>query len=446
MLSLTILMVSGFTPVAARASTDGTQAPSKEVVVPVYYLTDRNQVGDTYGTQRKYVSNCKHDMYYGTAFVPVANKELETEDDKFKRLGWATADRASKWPYKKTRIESENPAECKKQFFDLLANALDKTGKDELCVFVHGADDAFEDAITDAANLAYYIERPVVMYSWPATAKMMGYMIDGQNNEYSQEHFDMFLRDLLVFREHHPIKVIMISHSMGNRLVVRSAPVLSGTGLLKDVELVSPDIDEETFKHYAMHLDLRRAQSRLRLYVSYRDKMLPLSQMLYGGYYRLGEGVGSLTNRSLLSVIHPELATKLGAEMPAVKITATATSESSAPSSNNAGASASNIMDNLSPEQREFILKAVHEKIEAINFTSLDTGFSGHSIPFKLLANMLDHDSPQAGYTLVPTKAGNGSKLAKYFSRRIKPKHSPDKTAHAEMSIWEKVVKVDAKK
>src|SRR5262249_9294498 len=141
-----------------------------------------------------------------------------------------------------------------------------------------------------------YIHRPVILYSWPSVPKMLKYFVDSGNNEYSQAHFNLFARDLLTFSDLHPVSIYVVSHSMGNRTIVRAVPVLAGRGLIKDLELVSPDIDEETFKHYV--LGLHHEHGVVRLYVSYKDKMLPLSQMLHGGYYRLGEGVGSVLGRA----------------------------------------------------------------------------------------------------------------------------------------------------
>jgi hypothetical protein len=81
--------------------------------------------------------------------------------------------------------------------------------------------------------------------------------------------------------------------------------------------------------------------------------------------------------------------------------------------------------------------KGLPAKIEGINFTKLDTGFSGHSIPFKLIASMLDRGAPQDGYKLVPAQLGGGSRLARFFSRKIEEGQA------TQTGIWQNVVKVD---
>ncbi|MFX8708268.1 alpha/beta hydrolase, partial [Acinetobacter baumannii] len=85
--------------------------------------------------------------------------------------------------------------------------------------------------------LAYSVEYPVVFYSWPSVPKTLKYVVDGGNNEWSQEHFNMFLNDLLQFRNEHKIHLIIVSHSMGNRLVMRAAHLLERTQLVRDAEL-----------------------------------------------------------------------------------------------------------------------------------------------------------------------------------------------------------------
>jgi len=458
-----------FAAISLALSTMAVEPPDKFVVVPVYFLTDRNRTGETFGSQRKYITHCKHDMYYGTAYVPVANKELKSKNEKFAKLGWTTSNTLHRGPSVKRRIDDSNPVESKKQFFELIAHVLDQSGKNELGVFVHGADDAFEDAASDAAQLSYYLERPIVLYSWPSVPKMLGYMIDGGNNEYSQGHFNMFLSDLLQFREHHPLEVIMLSHSMGNRLVVRSVPLIAGTELIKDAELISPDVDEETFKHYILGMRYGKGGT-LRLYVSYRDKMLPLSQMLYGGYYRLGEGVGAIFDRSQLpalrSIVPPggaagkpasiSASTDSGATQPPVRIEASTTDGAADPAEGTTingaksgeGESASPPKFGLSGNGLSFTingeggqtfdLSKLLNRIEGINFTALDTGFSGHSIPFKLIGSMLATDSPPPGYKLVPAKMRSGSKLARFFSRKMRAAANG-----SNAGAWQAVVKAD---
>jgi len=330
---------------------------AKYVIIPIYYVTDRELQGDTFGVHRRYPSQCKHFMYYGTSFVAVPNSQNTVINDKLKALGWQLSDKHPAKIASKDRIDPADSAASKKQFFERLKNGLDKAGTSELCVFVHGACDPFEDASQDAGLLAYSLERPLLLYSWPAASKWRGYFIDSCNSEWSQAHFNQFYEDLLAFKAEHPLQVISISHSMGNRLVIRSLPVLYGKGLVTDWELVSPDIDADTTRHYVMGYD--QLHARLRLYVSNKDKLLPFSQILHGGYYRLGEA-------AMPTADGPRLNPKL---------------------------------------------------LERIDFTAIDKGFTGHSIPNDLINNMINSNKPGPGLALVPEDDLHSSRFAKFAGR-----------------------------
>jgi esterase/lipase superfamily enzyme len=384
-------------------------AAPKYVAVPVYYLTDRNEDGETYGSNRKYFTDCKHDMNYGITYVSVPNFQHKTAaDEDFKRLGWAAEESPTRRIARKDKITGD-PASCKKQFFDLLGAKLTQSQHPDLCIFVHGADDAFEDASVDAAELSYFIRKPVVLYSWPSVPKMLKYFVDGDNSEWSQEHFNIFGKDLIAFSETHSLELTVVSHSMGNRLVVRSVSVLAGKHLVKDLEFVSPDIDEETFKHYVM--GLQHARGRVRLYVSYKDKMLPLSQMLHGGYYRLGEGVGTVLGHALppLNKVAPP---KPGGSLVPESKVATVTGG---------------------------IQKTADRiEIESIDFSAVDSGLRGHTIPFELIGNMLEFDQPGEGWTMVDMSVGSGSRLARMIAHHPSSGKSGTGSGH-----WLKVVRTD---
>jgi esterase/lipase superfamily enzyme len=327
---------------------------SKYVTIPIYYLTDREIKGDSYGVHRRYPGECQHQMYYGTAFVSVPNTKKKTQAELFNALGWQFSDSHPAKIAQKDRVDPTDYEKAKAEFFDRLKMALNQTGKPDLCLYVHGSCDPFEDSAQDAAGMAYALEKPVVMYSWPSGKRWRGYYIDGVNSEWSQAHFNQFCKDLLVFKAEHPLNVISISHSMGNRLVIRALPVVYGKELMNDFELVSPDIDAAICRHYTMGYD--KVKAKIRLYVSNRDKMLSLAQLLSGGYYRLGE-----------------------AAMPTLGGTY--------------------IKANL---------------LERIDFTAVDTGFTGHTIPFDLIASMIATNKPGEKLALVPEKTVRANRLTRF--------------------------------
>ena len=396
-----------------------------DLSIPVLYLTDRAAEKPSYGSRRKYVIDCKHDMYYGTAHVVVRNSKNKTDKARFEQLAWSQDGKSAPDTVTCDQVDPSDAQQSKKAFFDRLSKALQISGDDKVCLFVHGADEGFNDAALDAAAMAYSLEYPVVMYSWPSVPKMLSYNVDGGNNEYSQGHFNQFLTDLLEFRKEHPIKIILVSHSMGNRLVIRSSHLLQHSGLVTNAELVSPDIDAETFKHYAMGLENEHAT--IRLYSSQRDKMLPLSQMFYGGYYRLGEGVGA----AFSGFKKPDDSQSSGSQGNSATQSSSATQSNSATQSSsatqsNSAAQSNSAMQSSSANQSNSATQIVtsgaslpaekHGLTERIDFTDVDDGFEGHTIPFDVLANMIRKDVPGHGLMLISATPGKGSTLARFMS------------------------------
>jgi len=361
------------------------------VIVPVLYLTDRdNDEKKTYGSRRKYVVDCKHDMYYGTANVVVRNTERKHDPELFQKLDWKLAGKRAIDELSCDKITSTDTDGGKSEFFNRLQKSMEQSGTDDVCLFVHGADESFDDAALDAAAMAYSMQCPLILYSWPSVPKTISYVVDGGNNEWSQGHFNTFVKDLIEFKKNHKLHLIIVSHSMGNRLVIRAAVHLERTQLVKDVELVSPDIDAETFKHYVMGMENQGAV--LRLYTSTKDKMLPLSQMMYGGYYRLGEGVG-------------EVFGGLGKKKDDDKSDKKEDPRIDSKSDDDIAVSSGNHL----PHHKRGL-------VERIDFTAIDEGLRGHSIPFDTLANMVKNDEPGKGLALVSSKPGKGSGLARFMS------------------------------
>jgi esterase/lipase superfamily enzyme len=359
----------------------------KYVTVPVYYLTDRNKKGEGFGSRRRYPTQCLHEMYYGTMFVNVPNKEkIDVSQKEFDVLGWKAADEKTRKVSPKTMIDPADYAAAKTEFFGRIKSALEQSGHPDLCVFVHGACDAFEDCAQDAAMMGYYMQKPIVLYSWPSNPRWRSYFVDGSNNEYSQAHFNMFCKDLCNLQKTTPVNAIMVSHSMGNRIVIRSLPTSYGKGLVSEWNIVSADIDAATCRHYL--LGLEPDNSKIRVYVSNKDKMLPLAQILSGGYYRTGEAASKI-------------------EIPKL----------------------------WTDTQRA--------GFERIDFTAIDSGFDGHSIPFSLIADITRHDKPALDYELVPETEVRANRLIRFANRAEK---ISDTTSGLPDQYCKRVVKIKTRK
>lgn len=248
---------------------------------------------------------------------------------------------------------------------------MERNGSNQICIFVHGAADPFDDAALDAAMLAYEKKCPMVLYSWPSIGKLKKYHVDEGNCEWTQQHFDMFWKDLEAFAAQNPVQITLVAHSMGNRILARGLPVLSGTHLVSDVALVSPDIDAEVFQHDVMHF--QNDGVAIRLYFSERDKVLSFTQMVYGGYYRLGEDAAAVLNMFKKDVSDEAAIDDTGAQ-------------------------------------------PVKQQALKIDFTKLDRHWVGHHFPFSLVASMSNSGKPPEGYELMKGEARKGNFYTRYES------------------------------
>ena len=147
-------------------------------------------------------------------------------------------------------------------------------------VFAHGYKNSFKSGLHTAAKLAYYAERPLVFYSWPSVCAFRSYDSDENNVEWSQEHFNDVVTQIDQLCTADPsLKVRMMAHSMGTRLIVRACPLLREKSWLVEGDLICPDIDNGLVKHYAKRYLSANGTTTIRVYMSQHDKALAISQI-----------------------------------------------------------------------------------------------------------------------------------------------------------------------
>ena len=147
--------------------------------------------------------------------------------------------------------------------------------------------------------------------------------------------------------------------------------------------------------------------------MSRRDKALALSQIVHGGYTRLGECADSLSG----------IVGQVMGNRPA----------------------------NNEEERKEIAaddagfaeaMKAGKHRLQTIDFTAIDRGFIGHNVPAKLICNMSFSEKPGDDLKLVQEESGQRSKLSNTFSRMT---HLKDTAPHITESCL-RVVKLDQQK
>ncbi len=395
---LAILMLCLHHPqsVSAHKTRPGQETDSKKVSreyleekymsIPLLFMTDRELNDDqkSFANRRHTETRSIYDVYCGTVPVPVLNVQNKDMNEKRKALGWQAEDKASKKLDCRLLNGKAEPSSSLGQFGDLIISKAREAGSDEICLFVHGFKNSFESGARKAANLAYNMECPVIYYSWPSAAKVFQYFVDSGSNEWSQEHFNRLLEELMAVKEKSGLKVHAVAHSMGNRLAVRSVGIMQDNKHLFDkIFLVDPDFDSQTFMHYvARYAHKRRAHSpdKICILFSHKDRALPVAQRLFGGYTRLGQGADTI----LESLLKPQ-------EMIQGLL--------------DGGKSAFGLKDLFFEDEDDSTAHNLFtDEFEWIDFTVLDHGFMGHTVPYKLITSLVRTGKPGPGLAFKPVK------------------------------------------
>lgn len=366
--------------------------------IPVFFITDRNLVlshshsdNVTFGPHRKYVYDCKHDSFMGKAYCVIDNVEGKPLTKGLEGLGWAQVKGKEKeGDYKAKLITGDNFDAIEKTFYDQIHEKALLTGDKNIFLFAHGYKNSFKSALHTAARLAYYAERPLILYSWPSVCAFRSYTSDENNVEWSQEHFNDVVTHLEQLCTDDPsVKVRYVAHSMGTRLLVRASPLLREKSYVAEGVLVCPDIDDGLVQHYAKRYLSAKGTATLRVYMSQRDKCLAISQLVHGGYCRFGECADSLSGWALQAL------------MPGK-------------STDNSG--------QANVENQEFadVLKKTEKRMQTIDFTVIDKGILGHKIPAPLICSMSFNNSPCKGLKLVSEESGQRSRLSYMLSKFTK--------------------------
>jgi esterase/lipase superfamily enzyme len=287
------------------------------LIVPIYYATSRKSIDSAdgslaYGTERGVATA------YGKCFLsvpshaemPPVTKRLAADlswkiyrpktEKKFFDFqnifeGFFFWDAESRKPERKyTTLETSPMKET--SFFEELKSKLklmDSKSQTGVVVYVHGYANDFNSSCQTGGAIARYFELPVVVYSWPSLGKSdaYSYLVDESTSEWCEADFERFVSNL--GKEVGFKNIIIIAHSMGNRLISRMLQQLSvSQDLAKDddkfreIDFVSPEIDKMTFDSYEPQaID---HCSVIRLFVSGHDRALDLSSWIHGSYSRAG--------------------------------------------------------------------------------------------------------------------------------------------------------------
>ena len=186
--------------------------------------------------------------------------------------------------------------ENKQQWWDDLGKAV-SGDSGRILLYVHGYKETFLTSAKDAAQIARMtdLDVTVVHYSWPSQGELLKYAADETNMYWDQANFRRFLTELA--QQPWTKEIILVSHSLGARLVIPAVEYVDRTSAnvdssnISNIILASPDVDKQDFERDIAEqvLTLKRVNNdrRITIYASAVDQALSLSYRLHG-YPRLG--------------------------------------------------------------------------------------------------------------------------------------------------------------
>ena len=217
------LFISSYSPAFSAHKMKRVPGISPYLQIPLLYMTDRAYANNMFLNQRKIEKGSIYDVYSGSLEYTIENTKYKTLTEAQKKLGWHYVDKLPKNPLVLTQLSESGKKDVYAQLGEKIIETTKNTGTDEFFVNVHGFNNPFAGAARSAARLAYALERPVLLYSWPSAGRIILYDVDGTNNEWSQEHYNRLMEELLSVKNKANLKFFLLAHSMGNRLAIRSA-------------------------------------------------------------------------------------------------------------------------------------------------------------------------------------------------------------------------------
>jgi esterase/lipase superfamily enzyme len=191
-------------------------------------------------------------------------------------------------------------AKEKGELQDLLRNRLAETPQKDVYIFVHGYNNAFDDAVYRVAEVWHFMGRVGVpiAYSWPAGyGGIRGYAHDRESGEFSVTHLRRFIRAVAECPDVE--RIHLIGHSRGCDVTISALRelhlgyVAQGKSTqrelkLENVVLAAPDVDEEVFMQRFIGENLLTAANRTTIYASSRDKVIEVADLVFASRRRLG--------------------------------------------------------------------------------------------------------------------------------------------------------------
>jgi esterase/lipase superfamily enzyme len=288
---LLLLFAAVAAPAAARDCSGGGAHPPR-TAIPLFYVTDRNDLGT--GGALHWGKDSDGERHFGQVETSILRS-------------CATLPAAAPWwrpyagPADRPRayflIHRDHPYSDPAAMTAAIDDFLATLGGDrDVILFIHGYNQSFSEAGRDAAQLAMDLpfRGASIFYSWPSQDSIFHYDWDATRSLRSEPYVRELIRDIIdrVRPDHFHI----VGHSMGNRAMIAALLDLARergdlSRHITSVTLLSPDLDEIAFAR-ATESTLGRISDRITLFANRRDRALAVSRHHNGGM-PLGRWLGA---------------------------------------------------------------------------------------------------------------------------------------------------------
>jgi esterase/lipase superfamily enzyme len=163
----------------------------------------------------------------------------------------------------------------------LLAEAQRSRSR-SIVIYIHGYNQGFDDGVRDAAQFQYEtgLDAAFLAYSWPSAHDLLKYAVDEDSNSASASNFVQFLSPLKAAAARARVRIMIVAHSMGNRIAVRGFEMLPNG--VDAAVMAAPDVySREMTNGLAL---VRKGVKRVTIYASKTDQALLLSNVFHQDY------------------------------------------------------------------------------------------------------------------------------------------------------------------
>jgi esterase/lipase superfamily enzyme len=163
----------------------------------------------------------------------------------------------------------------------LIAEAVRSRSR-SILIYIHGYNQSFDDGVRDAAQFQYEtgLDAAVLAYSWPSAHDLLKYAVDEDSNSASSNNFVQFVGPLKAAAARARVRMMIVAHSMGNRIAVRGFEMLPDC--VDAAALAAPDVYSRELTN-GLPL-VRKGVKRVTIYASRTDQALLLSNVFHQDY------------------------------------------------------------------------------------------------------------------------------------------------------------------